>query len=104
VGGRIGVIASGERWPDGTLRPAFEDLVGAGAIISHLPMDGWSPEAEASVCVFQRSAPKLNEQLHACTSGRELTAMGFAGDVDVASELNASTTVPMFSNGAYVAT
>jgi 2-phosphosulfolactate phosphatase len=30
-GNVVGIVASGERWPNGGLRPAYKDLVGAGA-------------------------------------------------------------------------
>ncbi len=47
VGSKIGVVPAGERWEDNSLRPCFEDLAGAGAIITHLE-GTLSPEAEAA--------------------------------------------------------
>jgi 2-phosphosulfolactate phosphatase len=98
----IGIIASGERWSDGGLRPCYEDLVGAGAIIDALPSSGWSPEAHAAASAFQAARNHLPEYLMDCASGRELRAIGFAEDVQIASELNVSSTVPVFESGAYV--
>jgi len=51
-GTKIAVIPAGERWQDGNLRPAWEDLITAGSILSYL--DGSrSPEAEAAISAFQ---------------------------------------------------
>lgn len=36
LGRTVAVIPAGERWADGSLRPAIEDLLGAGAFIREL--------------------------------------------------------------------
>ena len=61
LGKRISVIAAGERWPDGSLRPSLEDLLGAGAILSYLQGEK-SVEAETAVFSFQQHQDKLARQ------------------------------------------
>ena len=54
----LSVIAAGERWPDGSLRPAIEDLMGAGAVLQALSQELviesalWSPEAAAALAAY----------------------------------------------------
>jgi len=99
-----GITASGERWRgDGGLRPAYEDFVGAGAIIDALPAGRRSPEAHAAVSAFRSARDHLQDCLMDCASGRELVALGYARDVQIASELNVSDIVPVLSSGAYAA-
>ncbi|BBG02237.1 MULTISPECIES: 2-phosphosulfolactate phosphatase [Pseudonocardia] len=104
AGRRITVVAAGERWPDGTLRPAVEDLWGAGALIAALPDDGRSPEAHAAAAAAGPVLADPAGMLHGCASGRELTAIGFGDDVDVAAELDAGTAVPVLEDGVFVPT
>jgi 2-phosphosulfolactate phosphatase len=100
LGARISVIAAGERWPDGTLRPALEDLIGAGAIILHLNGKR-SPEAEMAAAAFRHAEANVLETIIACGSGKELVERGFEADVHLACELNASSTAPLLVDGAY---
>jgi 2-phosphosulfolactate phosphatase len=100
LGTRISVIPAGERWQDGTLRPAIEDLIGAGAIVHHLAGTK-SPEALAAESVYKTFAPNLLQCLQQCTSGKELIALGFATDLPLAAALNASNSTPLLINAAY---
>lgn len=99
---RIGLVPAGERWGDGSLRPAYEDLVGAGAVVErlveHAPGVHLSPEAEAAALAFRSLRP-----LELCTSGRELVERGFADDVRIAGEVDTSTAVPVLVEGRFVA-
>lgn len=99
----VAVIAAGERWPDGSLRPAAEDLWGAGALIAGLGgAHTRSPEAQLAVDAYAAARPELTERLLACSSGRELVAKGYADDVRIAGELDADTVVPVLGpDGAF---
>ena len=57
-GHRIAVIPAGEKWDDGSLRPSFEDLIGAGAIITHLT-GVRSPEAQTARSAYCSAQPNL---------------------------------------------
>jgi 2-phosphosulfolactate phosphatase len=102
-GSVVGIVASGERWRDGGLRPAYEDFVGAGAIIDALPSGNRSPEAQAAVSAFHAAREDVGHHLRNCASGRELVTLGYAGDVQIASALNVSETVPVLREAAYTA-
>lgn len=97
----ISIIAAGERWKQQqTLRPAIEDLIGAGAVIHAL--EGFrSPEAETAARVFEAYKDDLEPVLRASGSGKELIGRGFAADVRIAAALDASRCVPVLKDGAY---
>lgn len=100
TGRRLAVIPAGERWPDGGLRPALEDWLGAGAIISRLP-GSRSPEAQAAAEAFAAARADLAQRLRQSASGQELIVRGYATDVDWAAQVDASTTVSRLVAGAY---
>lgn len=94
IGRNVLVVASGEKWEGGDLRPAIEDVIGAGAVLSKLT-GSKSPEAEAAVAVFQKFESRLSEILNGCSSGRELIEKGYPEDVMYAAALNTSSVVPV---------
>ncbi|MGO4599912.1 2-phosphosulfolactate phosphatase [Terrabacter sp. 2RAF25] len=105
------VVPAGERWADGSLRPAVEDLWGAGAVVAALagrlehragPLL-LSPEAEAAGTAWLAVEGRLDEALTGCASGRELVEQGWPDDVAVAGELDASQVVPVLVDGAFTA-
>lgn len=102
-GERIAIIPAGERWrQDGSLRPALEDWIGAGAILEAL--DGkFSPEAQAARDAFRAVKSNLKSVLLQSGSGKELIARNFEPDVTLSSMLNMSDTVPRLRDGAFTA-
>ncbi|PSL08502.1 2-phosphosulfolactate phosphatase [Haloactinopolyspora alba] len=101
----VTVIAAGERWPDGSLRPAVEDLWGAGSVIAALGDHGvssLSPEAATAVAAFDSVWPGIDGSLLRCASGRELAEKGFEADVLVAAEVDMSACVPLLRDGRFV--
>lgn len=101
AGGPIAVIAGGERWaPGNALRPAVEDLIGAGAIAHHLG-GALSPEARAAEAAFLAYVDDLPAVLAACASGRELAGWGHAADVALASAHGVSASAPLLVDGVY---
>jgi 2-phosphosulfolactate phosphatase len=100
------VVAAGERWADGSLRPGIEDLIGAGAVLAAAAAagaPGLSPEARAAVAVFEAARGDLPAVLADSVSGRELADRGWADDVETAAQLDADAVVPVLDSGAFVA-
>jgi len=100
----VAVVPAGERWPDGSLRPALEDLLGAGAVLAALDLPGevLSPEAAAARASYAGLAEQaVGDAVRSCGSGRELVDRGFADDVEVALEVDASDVVPVLVDGCF---
>jgi len=98
---RISIIPAGEKWEDGSMRFAFEDILGAGANISYLK-GTFSPESRAMLAVFESFRNDINYTLKNCVSGKELIERGFEKDIEIASEFNVSKSVPLMVDGGYI--
>jgi len=111
-GGSLAVIAAGERWDDasGPLRPAVEDLLGAGAILAALDPSSavanprCSPEAAAARVAFLAARPRLFDALSECGSGRDLIERGWEDDVATCAALDVTTAVPELIGDEFVHT
>jgi 2-phosphosulfolactate phosphatase len=85
------------------LRPAVEDLLGAGAVLAALAQHGTyreSPEAAGARAAYE-GARSVPDAVRRCASGVELTDAGFGEDVEVAVEVDASSVVPVLTGGAF---
>jgi 2-phosphosulfolactate phosphatase len=98
--GAVAVIAAGERWPDGSLRPAIEDWLGVGAIVAAIDGEA-SAEATLARAAFLAAEDALPSLVRNCMSGRELLERGFEEDVEIALEVDSSQRAPRLVNGAY---
>ncbi|MCU1392502.1 MAG: putative lipoprotein [Ilumatobacteraceae bacterium] len=104
----VAVIAAGERWPDGTLRPAVEDLIGAGAILAALDPSGavanpsCSPEARAARVAYLDARPRLFDALRASASGRELSRRGWDDDIATSAALDVTDVVGELADDTFV--
>ena len=100
----VTVIAAGARRPNGTLRPALEDLLGAGAVIAALVARKaglrLSREASAALALYS-SMVSVPDAVRACASSVELAERGYAEDVEVAVQVDADDAVPVLVDGAF---
>ncbi|MCS7462766.1 2-phosphosulfolactate phosphatase [Paenibacillus doosanensis] len=105
-GKAVTVIACGERWDnarqeENSLRPAIEDYLGAGAILSGLS-GSRSPEARLCAAAYEAVRSDVRALLLDCASGRELRLRGFEDDVTHCSSTDRYEAVPMLQGGRFV--
>ncbi|HEY4334016.1 MAG TPA: 2-phosphosulfolactate phosphatase [Ilumatobacteraceae bacterium] len=110
-GGVVAAIAAGERWSvtDGSLRPAVEDFIGAGAVLTALDPSGavaapcCSPEARAARAAFLDARPNLHHFLSGSASGRELIGRGWEDDVATSAALDVAVVAAELIGDEFVA-
>lgn len=107
--GPLAVVAAGECWQGSSrpLRPAVEDLLGAGAVLRALvdvggrPAGGASPEARAAIAAFDAARDDLGGWLADSASGRELVGIGFGDDVEAAARFDAEDAAAVLAGPAF---
>jgi 2-phosphosulfolactate phosphatase len=100
---RVLLVPCGERWPDGSLRPALEDLVGAGAIVAALGRADASPEARAAAATWQALGADRRGVLADGASARELVERGFEADVALCLDEDVSDVAARLMQDCFVA-
>ncbi|HVH22930.1 MAG TPA: 2-phosphosulfolactate phosphatase [Pseudonocardia sp.] len=104
AGGPIGLVPAGEHWPDGSMRVAVEDVIGAGAIAAPHPPAAPSAQAELAVAQFNAARERgLAAVLAAVGSGQELIADGYGQDVQLAAAHDVSQHAPRLRDGLLLA-
>ncbi|GAA1864238.1 hypothetical protein GCM10009751_22870 [Myceligenerans crystallogenes] len=101
------LVPAGEHWTDGSLRPALEDNIGAGAIAAKLtgmlPDNTTRLSAESiAAAALWKGVARPEKLLRESASARELIDLGFDEDVVIASEVDATDVVPVLMDGAFV--
>ncbi|GAC1308921.1 MAG: hypothetical protein NVSMB16_05270 [Acidimicrobiales bacterium] len=106
--GRVGVVAAGELSHGGDRRLAWEDDLGAGAVLATLVALGlqagpgvWPAVGEWAVVAHDPSV--IHERLLHTPSAAELVERGWADDVALAAEHDVTSVVPVLREGAFVA-
>lgn len=97
---RLGVVAAGERWPNGALRPALEDLVGAGALLHLLACSGWALGPAAGLAarsVAGLEPGDLGALVEASDSAAELIERGYPTDVALAAAVDVDDHAPVLT-------
>ena len=85
-------VAAGERYPNKGLRPSIEDYWGVGSILARLH-GAKTLEADYAMHSYLAASKDLKNNLIACESGLELVLKNFRQDVELAAELDISTTI-----------
>ena len=84
------------------MRVAVEDLLGAGAIISHLK-GTLSTEAAIAKLAFQNTRADLYHYLSNSISGQELIHRGYEADLELISSVDVTDKAPILIEGMYMA-
>ncbi|MCD6047928.1 MAG: 2-phosphosulfolactate phosphatase [Gammaproteobacteria bacterium] len=101
LGERIAVIPAGERWLDNSLRVAYEDLIGSGAIIKQLKGEK-TEEAKTAELIFEQAKAEKFRNIFQLRSALELIGQGFEEDVEIACQYDVSSAVPILQNEFFI--